>query len=315
MPWRCQAAKQMVFYFTCSDPRYVIYMGRDKHENEHLIAYGWPEDLWFHVDSHSSAHVYLRLPKGETIDDVPDEIVQECSQLCKANSIEGSKLSHVRMIYTPWANLKKTEGMADGQVGYHSRGAVRHTMVEHRVNAVVNRLNKTKVEMHNDPSELARLRRGRHFGCSPLDLGCSSRLPHLGFSLSAAAPRLPLLGAKRDATAARRERDAAEAAEARRTREESKAAVAAEEKAARRERAEEEAAAALARATGTLYSAESLGAARAAALHADPRCADTAGCNHCSGARPRLDSAMLTPPCSHAATLVRSRCRPPWEEQ
>ena len=78
-----------------------------------------------------------------------------------------------------------------------------------------------------------------------------------------------LLGAKRDATAARRERDAAEAAEARRTREESKAAVAAEEKAARRERAEEEAAAALARATGTLYSAESLGAARAAELEAE----------------------------------------------
>ena len=36
----------MVFFFTCSDPRYTIYMGRDKFENEHLIAYGWPEDIW-----------------------------------------------------------------------------------------------------------------------------------------------------------------------------------------------------------------------------------------------------------------------------
>ena len=27
----------MVFYFTCSDPRYTIYMGRDKYENEELI--------------------------------------------------------------------------------------------------------------------------------------------------------------------------------------------------------------------------------------------------------------------------------------
>ena len=58
----------MVFYFTCSDPRYIIYMGRDKMENEHLIAHGWPEDLWFHVDKHSSAHVYLRLPKGDNFD-------------------------------------------------------------------------------------------------------------------------------------------------------------------------------------------------------------------------------------------------------
>ena len=36
----------MVFFFTCSDSRYTIYMGRDKFENEHLIAYGWPEDIW-----------------------------------------------------------------------------------------------------------------------------------------------------------------------------------------------------------------------------------------------------------------------------
>lgn len=45
-------------------------MGRDKYENEELIKYGWPEDLWFHVDKMSSAHVYLRLPSGDTIDNV-----------------------------------------------------------------------------------------------------------------------------------------------------------------------------------------------------------------------------------------------------
>ena len=27
-----QATCAMVFYFTCSDPRYTIYMGRDKYE-------------------------------------------------------------------------------------------------------------------------------------------------------------------------------------------------------------------------------------------------------------------------------------------
>lgn len=47
---RRHQALAMVFYFICSDPRYTIYMGRDKYENEHLIQYGWPEDLWFHVD-------------------------------------------------------------------------------------------------------------------------------------------------------------------------------------------------------------------------------------------------------------------------
>lgn len=41
----------MVFYF---EPRgfnpenqdWVIYMGRDKFENEHLIKYGLPVDVW-----------------------------------------------------------------------------------------------------------------------------------------------------------------------------------------------------------------------------------------------------------------------------
>jgi hypothetical protein len=28
------------------DPTYVIYMGRDKEENEELIKYGFPEDIW-----------------------------------------------------------------------------------------------------------------------------------------------------------------------------------------------------------------------------------------------------------------------------
>lgn len=41
-------------------------MGKDKFENEDMIAYGWPEDVWFHVDKFSSAHVYLRTPPPST---------------------------------------------------------------------------------------------------------------------------------------------------------------------------------------------------------------------------------------------------------
>jgi hypothetical protein len=80
--------------------RHFIYMGRDKVENEELIAHGWPEDVWcapqrnatqrspgfvadaawratapsrFHVDRLSSAHVYMRLAKGETVADISKE--------------------------------------------------------------------------------------------------------------------------------------------------------------------------------------------------------------------------------------------------
>ena len=52
----------MVLYFTSNStsPPVVIYTGEDKHVNEDLLKYGFPEDFWFHVDKLSSAHVYLR---------------------------------------------------------------------------------------------------------------------------------------------------------------------------------------------------------------------------------------------------------------
>lgn len=45
----------------------MLYMGKDKYENEDLIRYGFPEDVWFHVDNLSSAHVYLRMNRGEKV--------------------------------------------------------------------------------------------------------------------------------------------------------------------------------------------------------------------------------------------------------
>jgi predicted ribosome quality control (RQC) complex YloA/Tae2 family protein len=84
----------MVFFFSTSDGC-VVYMGKDKYENEDLIKFGIPEDIWFHVDELSSAHVYLRLKPNERLEDVPETTVIECAQLVKANSIEGCKLKEV----------------------------------------------------------------------------------------------------------------------------------------------------------------------------------------------------------------------------
>jgi predicted ribosome quality control (RQC) complex YloA/Tae2 family protein len=60
----------MVFFFEASDG-HLIYMGKDKYENEDLIKYGLPTDIWFHVDDLSSAHVYLRLRGEETFETIP----------------------------------------------------------------------------------------------------------------------------------------------------------------------------------------------------------------------------------------------------
>jgi len=138
----------MVLYFKSNvvSPPYTIFMGADKHENEELIKWGFPEDVWFHVDKLSSAHVYLRLPKGETLDDIPSAVLTDCAQLVKANSIQGNKMNNIAVVYTPWANLKKTSDMEVGQVGFHSNKEVRVIKVEKRINEIVNRLNKTKEE-------------------------------------------------------------------------------------------------------------------------------------------------------------------------
>ncbi|EGG14032.1 coiled-coil domain-containing protein 25 [Cavenderia fasciculata] len=134
----------MVFYYQISDPDYIVYMGKDKYENEDLIKWGWPEDVWFHVDNLSSAHVYLRLKKGETMNDIPQRVMEECCQLTKNNSIQGCKENNVSIIYTPWANLKKTRDMEPGQVMYHDESQVKYVKNVKKVAIVINRLEKTK---------------------------------------------------------------------------------------------------------------------------------------------------------------------------
>ena len=165
--------KKMVFYFTSKmiDPPAMIYMGKDKFENEDLIKHGWDEDVWFHIDKLSSAHVYLRLPSGMTWDAIPEELLVDLAQLTKANSIEGNlldkrisaliltcpsicipgnKKDNVVVIYTPWSNLKKSPGMETGQVSFHKGNIVKRIHVEKRINEIINRLNKTREETYPD---------------------------------------------------------------------------------------------------------------------------------------------------------------------
>lgn len=71
-------------------------------------------------------------------------MLEDAAQLVKANSIEGNKVNDVDVVYTMWANLKKTQGMEVGQVGFHKEKDVRKIHVSKRLNTVVNRLTKTK---------------------------------------------------------------------------------------------------------------------------------------------------------------------------
>ncbi|KAI0156626.1 coiled-coil domain-containing protein 25 [Xylariaceae sp. FL1272] len=138
----------MVYYFTSNvvDPPANIYVGKDKFENEELIKHGWEEDVWFHVDKLSSAHIYLRLPEESSWDSIPADLVTDLGQLTKANSIEGNKKDNITIIYTPWSNLKKDGSMAVGQVSFKDPRKVKRILIAQRENPIVNRLNKTRVE-------------------------------------------------------------------------------------------------------------------------------------------------------------------------
>eukprot|EP00158_Paraphelidium_tribonemae_P000997 Partr_v1_DN23821_c0_g1_i1_m64046 putative Coiled-coil domain-containing protein len=154
----------MVYYFTSRvvDPPALIFMGKDKFENEELIKHGLADDIWWHVDKLSSAHVYLRLPsvfnpKFSTHNErenwwsqIEEELLVDCAQLVKANSIEGNKKDNVPVVYTPTSNLFKTRGMETGQVSFRKDKMVRRTMVKSRENAIINRLMKTRVEKSVD---------------------------------------------------------------------------------------------------------------------------------------------------------------------
>uniref|UniRef100_K3WKA0 NFACT RNA-binding domain-containing protein n=1 Tax=Globisporangium ultimum (strain ATCC 200006 / CBS 805.95 / DAOM BR144) TaxID=431595 RepID=K3WKA0_GLOUD len=143
----------MVFYLTSSEG-HTIYMGKDKFENEDLIRYGFLEDIWFHVDDLSSAHVYLRLPMGKSaLDDISETCLEECAQLVKENSIEGSKKKSVNVVYTKWRNLKKTQSMEVGQVGFNHPERVRTYAVAEKNRDILKALNKTKLEKYPDLEE------------------------------------------------------------------------------------------------------------------------------------------------------------------
>ncbi|TYG50259.1 hypothetical protein ES288_D10G160400v1 [Gossypium darwinii] len=118
----------MIFYFKVQPEAddYTNFMGLDKYENEELIKYGFMEDIWFHVDKMSFAH------------------------LVKASSIQGKKVNDIDVVYTPWSNLKKTPSMDVRQVGFHNSKIVRTVRVEKQIHEIVNRLNKAKVERKPD---------------------------------------------------------------------------------------------------------------------------------------------------------------------
>lgn len=150
----------MVYFYNSTSEagvEYWIVVGKDKFENDMLIKYGYKElnYYWFHADKYSSGHVYLKLQENEKdITDVPSEVIRDCLQMCKSKSIHGNKLPQCTIIATPWTNLRKSGSMKPGEVSFKSVKRIRKLMCYGRDNTVLNRLEKTKIEVLDDTESL-----------------------------------------------------------------------------------------------------------------------------------------------------------------
>ncbi|CAB4254466.1 similar to Saccharomyces cerevisiae YMR132C JLP2 Protein of unknown function, contains sequence that closely resembles a J domain (typified by the E. coli DnaJ protein) [Maudiozyma barnettii] len=150
----------MVYFFESKHDEYsaphMIVTGKDKFENDFLIKYGFKEleYIWFHADSYSSGHIYLQLTNGEkSLDDVPDGVINDCLQLCKASSIAGNKLPECTILITPWTNLRKNKYMNPGEVSFKTLKNCKRRKCFSRDNKIINRLTKTRVEMAENVEE------------------------------------------------------------------------------------------------------------------------------------------------------------------
>jgi hypothetical protein len=113
-----------------------------------------PKQIWFHVDNMSSAHVYLRRPIDEKIEDVNPEAIAEMCQLVKNNSIDGCKATKVDVIYTEFANLKKTQSLDVGTVTFFDQKLVYKVKNVEKDKDIVKRIEKTKVEKYPDLEQM-----------------------------------------------------------------------------------------------------------------------------------------------------------------
>jgi predicted ribosome quality control (RQC) complex YloA/Tae2 family protein len=96
------------YIHTIMDVKYIIKVGTSAKENWELIDNSYPEDLWFHLDEFSSAHVVVSQDTNSQEEIFyPNQIVLLASDYCKLNSANSKNLCKVKIVYTEIKNLKK----------------------------------------------------------------------------------------------------------------------------------------------------------------------------------------------------------------
>ena len=85
---------------------YEIHCGRNAQGNNELLTQAAPDDVWFHIDGMSSAHVILVNKGSVSLRKIPKQVIKRAACICKA-SVKAS--GTVTIIYTQCKNVEKTD--------------------------------------------------------------------------------------------------------------------------------------------------------------------------------------------------------------
>ncbi len=84
---------------------YVV--GQNQHENHDLLDAAGPDDIWFHVDGISSAHVVARVPAGLSRKE-RGKLIKQGAVLCKSHTHKVVSQKNTPIVYTTCRHVEKT---------------------------------------------------------------------------------------------------------------------------------------------------------------------------------------------------------------
>jgi predicted ribosome quality control (RQC) complex YloA/Tae2 family protein len=102
--------KEYPYYHKLSKKNYNIKIGSNAKDNWKLLDDADINDIWFHLESYPSSHIFLertdKLEKPESLNEIPADVITICAKYCKINS-KTDVIGKLRIIYTKVKNIKK----------------------------------------------------------------------------------------------------------------------------------------------------------------------------------------------------------------
>ena len=81
---------------------FIYYIGKDKHDNDKMFDKMANDMTWFHLEEYSSAHVYVKVPRGESKHKVIKHAAYLVRQSSKAHGFQ--KVCYVKKMYLTKCN-------------------------------------------------------------------------------------------------------------------------------------------------------------------------------------------------------------------